>query len=115
MLFLCKYIIGHISYFYLTLQVITSILQVLIYVIYLLLVDLQSIGIFILGVIILIYPIKKLISQESYDKTYYKTQGLNREIKELLENMFLIKILKKDEYELDRFGDTVSQLYKIYC
>ena len=106
---------GHISYFYSNFaSFITSILQVLIYVIYLLLVDLQSIGIFILGVIILIYPIKKLISSaRTYmDKTYYKTQDANREIQRVVENMFLIKILKKDEYELDRFGDTVSQLYK---
>ena len=45
------------------------------------------------------------------DKTYYKTQDANREIQRVVENMFLIKILKKDKYELDRFKETTRQLY----
>ena len=105
---------GHISFFYSNFaSFATSILQIIIYVIYLLMVDLQSIGIFLLGVLILIYPIRILISSaRSYmDKTYYKTQDANREIQRVVENMFLIKILKKDEYELDRFKETTRQLY----
>ena len=89
---------GHISFFYSNFaSFATSILQIIIYVIYLLMVDLQSIGIFLIGVLILIYPIRILISSaRSYmDKTYYKTQDANREIQRVVENMFLIKILKR--------------------
>ena len=73
----------------------------------------SSVGIFLLGIAILIAPIKKLLeTARSYmDKTYYKGQDANREIQRVVENMFLIKILKKDKYEMNRFDETLKSLF----
>ena len=50
---------GHIAYFYSSFSgFITSLLQILIYTSYLLIVDVSSVGIFLLGIAILIAPIK---------------------------------------------------------
>tara|TARA_Y100000816_G_C26106378_1_gene588147 strand:+ start:370 stop:1980 length:1611 start_codon:yes stop_codon:yes gene_type:complete len=105
---------GHIAYFYSSFSgFITSLLQILIYTSYLLIVDVSSVGIFLLGIAILIAPIKKLLeTARSYmDKTYYKGQDANREIQRVVENMFLIKILKKDKYEMNRFDETLKSLF----
>ena len=64
---------GHISYFYSSFTVlITNLLQVVIYITYLLVVDVSSIGSFGIGILILLYPIKKLISaaRDYMDKSY---------------------------------------------
>ena len=45
------------------------------------------------------------------DKTYHKGQDANREIQRVVENMFLIKILKKDKYEMNRFDETLKSLF----
>ena len=106
---------GHIAYFYSSFSgFITSFLQIIIYSIYLLIVDLNSVVIFLAGLAILIAPIKKLLeTARSYmDKTYYKSQDANREIQRVVENMFLIKILKKDNYEMNRFNETLKSLFR---
>ena len=105
---------GHIAYFYSSFSgFITSLLQILIYMSYLLIVDVSSVGIFLIGIAILVVPIKKLLeTARSYmDKTYYKGQDANREIQRVVENMFLIKILKKDKYEMNRFDETLKSLF----
>ena len=105
---------GHIAYFYSSFSgFITSLLQILIYTSYLLIVDVSSVGIFLVGIAILVVPIKKLLeTARSYmDKTYYKGQDANREIQRVVENMFLIKILKKDKYEMNRFDETLKSLF----
>ncbi len=105
---------GHISYFYSSFTVlITNLLQVIIYTIYLLLVDVSSIGTFGIGVLILLYPIKKLVSaaRDYMDKSYYRNQDSNREIQRVVENMFLIKILKQEEYEMGRFSKSVEDMF----
>ena len=53
---------GHIAYFYSSFSgFITSFLQILIYTSYLLIVDVSSVGIFLIGIAILFVPIKKII------------------------------------------------------
>ena len=42
------------------------------------------------------------------DKTYKFTQKTNFEIQRIIENMFLIKILKKDREEISNFHDTIK-------
>ena len=65
----------------------------------------EQVGLFIVGVAILVYPIKKLLdaARNYMNNSYYKSQDANREIQRVVENMFLIKILKKDVYEMERF------------
>ncbi len=105
---------GHIAYFYSSFSgFITSFLQIFIYATYLLIVDISSVGIFLGGIAILIMPIKKLLetARRYMDRIYYKGQDANREIQRVVENMFLIKILKKDEYEMKRFSETLTSLF----
>ncbi len=105
---------GHIAYFYSSFSgFITSLLQISIYATYLLIVDIRSVGVFLIGLAILVYPIKRLLesARRYMDRTYYVGQDANREIQRVVENMFLIKILKKDDYEMDRFSDTLKELF----
>lgn len=105
---------GHIAYFYSSFStLLTSFLQIIAYSVYLLFVDFQSVGIFILGTSVLIYPIKQLLTsaRKYMDRTYYKGQDANREIQRVVENMFLIKILKKDDYEKNRFANTLDDQF----
>ena len=106
---------GHIAYFYSSFSgFLTSLLQIFIYSSYLLVVDSRSVGLFILGVAILVYPIKKLLdaARNYMNNSYYKSQDANREIQRVVENMFLIKILKKDVYEMQRFEKSISSMFK---
>ena len=106
---------GHIAYFYSSFSgFLTSLLQIFIYSAYLLVVDSRSVGLFIVGVAILVYPIKKLLdaARNYMNNSYYKSQDANREIQRVVENMFLIKILKKDVYEMQRFEKSISSMFK---
>lgn len=105
---------GHIAYFYSSFSgFIISLLQISIYSIYLIIVDISSVGIFIIGLSVLVVPIKKLLdaARRYMDQIYYKGQDSNREIQRVVENVFLIKILKKDEYEMERFAKTLKSLF----
>jgi len=106
---------GHIAFFYSSFSgFLTSLLQIIIYSSYLLFVDSRSVGLFIVGVAILVYPIKKLLdaARNYMNNSYYKSQDANREIQRVVENMFLIKILKKDVYEMQRFEKSISSMFK---
>ena len=68
---------GHIAYFYSSFSgFLTSLLQIFIYSSYLLVVDSRSVGLFIVGVAILIYPIKKLLdaARNYMNNSYYKVR-----------------------------------------
>ena len=106
---------GHIAFFYSSFSgFLTSLLQIIIYSSYLLVVDSRSVGLFMVGVAILVYPIKKLLdaARNYMNNSYYKSQDANREIQRVVENMFLIKILKKDVYEMQRFEKSISSMFK---
>ena len=106
---------GHIAFFYSSFSgFLTSLLQIFIYASYLLVVDSRSVGLFIIGIAILIYPIKKLLDagRNYMNNSYYKSQDANREIQRVVENMFLIKILKKDTYEMKRFEDSIKGMFQ---
>jgi len=106
---------GHIAFFYSSFSgFLTSLLQIFIYASYLLVVDSRSVGLFIIGIAILIYPIKKLLDagRNYMNNSYYKSQDANREIQRVVENMFLIKILKKDTYEMKRFENSIKGMFQ---
>ena len=106
---------GHIAFFYSSFSgFLTSLLQIFIYASYLLVVDSRSVGLFIIGIAILIYPIKKLLDagRNYMNNSYHKSQDANREIQRVVENMFLIKILKKDTYEMKRFENSIKGMFK---
>ena len=103
---------GHVAFFYSSFaSFLNSFLQILAYSIYLFISDPGSVAIFISGVIVLIYPIKKLLTlaKNYIHITYEKGKESNEEIARVIENLFLIKILKKDKDELDQFSHTLEK------
>ena len=91
-------ITAHISFFYSSLtNLLNFILQSGIYFLYLLLTDPTIITAFAAGIFVLFLPIKKLIiSSKNYmHKTFIFEKISDDEIQKVLDNIYLIKILKK--------------------
>ena len=103
---------GHVSFFYSNVAgFLNSLLQIVAYSIYLFLSDSSTILTFGLGALVLFYPTKFLIkkSKEFMHETYIFGKIANEEVQRIVDNMFLIKILKKDEEEIERFGKTIEK------
>ncbi len=106
-------ITAHIAFFYSSLtNLLNFILQSGIYFLYLLLSDPTIITAFAAGIFVLFIPIKKLIiSSKNYmHKTFIFEKISDDEIQKVLDNIYLIKILKKDEDELNKFEQTSDQV-----
>jgi ABC-type multidrug transport system fused ATPase/permease subunit len=106
-------ITAHIAFFYSSLtNLLNFILQSGIYFLYLLLTDSTIITAFAAGIFVLFIPIKKLIiSSKNYmHKTFIFEKISDDEIQKVLDNIYLIKILKKDEDELNKFEQTSDQV-----
>ena len=102
---------GHVSFFYSNLaSFLNSFLQILAYITYLVIADSRTITTFFVGALIIFFPTKFLISRarEYMDRTYTFSQQTNFEIQRIIENMFLIKILKKDREEISNFHNTIK-------
>lgn len=96
----------HISYFYGALaQTISGLMQIIVYLMFLLITDLDTVLIFLLiGLIIYIpslYFLKK--GRQYMDKAYNYSKEINRKTQRLIDNMFLIKILKTENLEIENF------------
>ena len=88
---------GHVSFFYSNVAgFLNSLLQIVAYSVYLFLSDSRTILTFGLGALILFYPTKFLIkkSKEFMHETYIFGKITNEEVQRIVDNMFLIKILK---------------------
>ncbi len=97
----------HISYFYNSFaSFLNSLLQIVAYGAYLFISDSRTVLTFGVGLIILYKPLRILLkrSKESEHNAYEKDLESNKEIERVVDNLILIKILKKDEYELGRFS-----------
>ena len=104
---------GHVSFFYSNLaSFLNSILQIVAYLAYLFIADSRTVMTFMIGALIIIFPTKFLIkrAREYMHKSYVFGQQTNFEIQRIIDNMFLIKLLKKDNYELSKFSKTVRNL-----
>ena len=103
---------GHISFFYSSFtSFLNSLLQIIAYSIYLTLSDSRTILIFIGGAVILFLPIKSLIkkAREFMHSSYIFSKTSNEEVQRVVENLFLIKILKKENEEINEFEDTLEK------
>tara|TARA_B100000242_G_scaffold82208_1_gene54602 strand:+ start:9579 stop:11204 length:1626 start_codon:yes stop_codon:yes gene_type:complete len=103
---------GHVSFFYSNVAgFLNSLLQIVAYSVYLFLSDSRTILTFGLGALILFYPTKFLIkkSKEFMHETYIFGKITNEEVQRIVDNMFLIKILKKDNEEIERFSKTIEK------
>ena len=97
---------GHVTFFYQHLTgYINSFIQVAIYSYYLIDSDPTTIIYFLGGMLVLYFPIQAIIrrSRRYTDKAYWVSLNVSEEIAKVVENMYLIKILKKDREEIDNF------------
>ena len=103
----------HIGFFYSKFAAfLNNLLQILVFCIYLIYSNAQVLSIFGTGLLLLYYPIKKLlkISREYVDKSYHANKDSMSEIERVVENLFLIKILKKENFEIGKFSETLKLL-----
>lgn len=73
----------------------------------------QIIYIFIIA--LLLYPLVRglvKLGRKSSHKAFLKNQEVSNEIEKIIENLFLIKILKKIDYEIEAFSSYLKQYYK---
>ncbi len=101
----------HISFFYSSFaQFLNSLLQIFAYVAYLIISDIRTVTTFGIGILILFYPTKILLDKARLfmHESYETGQESNREVQRVVDNLFLIKILKKDEFELNKFSETLD-------
>ncbi len=106
-------ITSHVSFFYSALtNFINFLIQAAVYFVYLLFSNPPIIIAFSIGVIVLILPIKKLlISSKNYmHKTFLFEKKSDEEIQKVIDNIYLIKILKKDDDEINKFSETSEQV-----
>ena len=67
-----------------------------------------------IGVILLYYPAKTLLlkARNAMHEVYESGQTSNKEIQRVVDNLFLIKILKKEEHESDNFRSTLVRFFE---
>tara|TARA_X000000368_G_C23055308_1_gene723567 strand:+ start:2082 stop:3701 length:1620 start_codon:yes stop_codon:yes gene_type:complete len=108
----------HVSYFFSSFaSFLNNILQILIYTAYLVITDLNTVFVFGLGVLVLAYPIKKILEKARLfmHESFEKGQESNKEVERVVDNLLLIKILKKENYEIDRFSNTIQDyIFNLY-
>ena len=104
---------SHVAFFYSSIaNLMNYLLQTAAFAIYLFMTEPRTIGTFSLGILFLLYPISYLINRarEYMHKSYELGQDANHEIQRVVDNMFLIKLLKKESVEIKRFESTLINL-----
>ena len=92
---------GHIGYFYSNFAAfLNNVLNISVFSVYLIASNLNVLAIFVLGLIILFFPIKKLIklTRTYVNKSYFETRNSMSEIERVIENLFLIKNPQKRRF-----------------
>lgn len=108
----------HVSYFFSSFaSFLNNILQIVVYTAYLVVADINTVFVFGIGVLVLAYPIKKILDKARLfmHESFEKGQESNKEVERVVDNLLLIKILKKDDYEIDRFSNTIQEyIYNLF-
>lgn len=105
----------HVSYFYSNFaNFVNSILQIAAYLTYLLIVDTQTVGVFSIGVLIIILPVKYILKKAKYalDQVFNKDLASNKELERIVDNFLLIKILKKEKIEIENYTKILENAVK---
>lgn len=103
----------HISFFYSNFaNLMNMVLQMLVYTAYLVFTDLQTISIFGIAILFVSLPITFILkkSREFMHEAYTQGQVLNRKLHRIIDNLFLIKLLKMENHEINNFSNTVKTL-----
>ena len=107
---------GHISFFYSNFaEFLNYLLQAIAYLIYLIFADLEMITFFGIGVLVLGYPIYRLIkaSRDYMHKTFIYGRDASSEMVNVVENLSLIKILRMEKYQSERFNEVMKKSYDV--
>ncbi len=102
----------HTSYFYSNFANLTnSFLQIIAYTAYLIIVDIQIVGIFGIGIIIISYPVKKILdwARNALDMAFKIDLESNKELERIVDNFLLIKILKKEDFEINNYSNKLTK------
>ncbi len=105
----------HISFFYAALtSLLNSLLQLIIYSAFLIISDQNTFGILLIGIVLLSYPTKKLldIGRKYMHEAYVISQELGRNIQRVVDNIFLIKILKTSDFEFNVYRKNLKAANK---
>ncbi|MDC2966913.1 ABC transporter ATP-binding protein/permease [Acidimicrobiaceae bacterium] len=105
----------HISFFYSSFaNFLNSFLQIVVYLAYLIISDSRSVLVLLVGVLILYYPAKQLLlkARSAMHEVYEAGQTSNKEIQRVVDNLFLIKILKKEKQEISNFSFTLQKFFE---
>ncbi len=104
---------GHLSYFYGALAgMLNNLIQIAVYSSFLLYTDFQTISAFGIGGFILFFPTRYLLlkSRKYMHESWVYNQEVGRDIQRVIQNLFLIKILKTSKYELDLYKKSLLSL-----
>lgn len=104
---------GHVGYFYGALtSFLNSCVQILIYSTFLLSTNLETIGIFALGGLVLFFPTRILLrlGRKYMHESWLNAQETGRDVQRVVENIFLIKILGTSNEEIERYDYTTKKL-----
>ena len=104
---------GHVGYFYGALtSFLNSCVQILIYSTFLLSTNLETIGIFALGGLVLFFPTRTLLrlGRKYMHESWLNAQETGRDVQRVVENIFLIKILGTSNEEIKRYDSTTKKL-----
>ena len=93
---------------------ISSSLQVLVFSTYLLYTNQEIIKYFFIGILVLIFPTLYLtkLARKYAHASYEFGDKVSEEIQSVIDNLFLIKILKKSKSEVENFSNFLSKYYK---
>ncbi len=104
---------GHVGYFYGALtSFLNGCVQLIVYGSFLLLTSLNTIAAFAAGGLVLFFPTKILLrlGRKYMHESWLNAQQTGRDIERVIQNLFLIKILGTNEYEIDEYDKTTSKL-----
>ena len=102
---------GHLSYFYGALAgMANSLIQIVVYASFLVFTDFQTISAFAIGGLILFFPTRALLklTRKYMHESYTFAQQTGRDIQRVIQNLFLIKILKTSKQELNLYEKTIT-------
>jgi len=103
---------GHVSFFYASItSFLNYFLQTIAFAIYLFITKPDTISVFLLTIVLLAYPIYKLINKarKAMHESYELSRSSSYDIQRVVENLLLIKLLKKQKNELDRFNKRIKK------
>ncbi len=104
----------HISYFFNSFSnIASSFIQIIVFVTYLSYDNSQVLLLLSTSIVILYYPTKILLvkGRKAMDDSFNFSQNAVRNIQRIIDNLYLVKILKTQKYELFNFDNNLSKLY----